>query len=235
MENKKDNLLILKEIKLHLGIKKDVDFAKFLNIPQSTLASWIKRNSIDFELIIEKCPDIDANWLLTGKGSITKQNYSNSLALEPSGTYATKADKNIGIQQIPLYSLEASAGIVKLFRDHQETKEFITIPNLPRCDGAIYINGDSMYPLLKSGDIVMYRQIQDISSCIFVWGEMYLISFQSDGDDYSTVKYLQKSELGADYIKLVSQNTHHQPIDILKASITALAIVKASVRINAMS
>jgi phage repressor protein C with HTH and peptisase S24 domain len=139
------------------------------------------------------------------------------------------------IQQVPLYSLEATAGIAQLFRDNHPTKEFISIPNLPKCDGALYINGDSMYPLLKSGDIVMYKQINDIANCIFVWGEMYLISFHSDGDDYSTVKYIQKSEEGKDHIKLVSQNHNHQPIDIPRTSIRALALIKASIRINTMN
>lgn len=231
MEYKKDNLLILKQIKSHYGIKKDTDFAKFIGIPQSTLASWIKRNMFDYELIISKCNEIDANWLLTGKGEMLR----NSKMNDTTNVFMQKTDNVMGVQQIPLYSLEAAAGIVQLFKDQYPTKDFISIPNLPKCDGALYVNGDSMYPLLKSGDIVMYKQIQDISNCIFIWGEMYLISFNSDGDDYSTVKYIQKSEKGDAYIKLVSQNSHHQPLDLPVKNLTALALVKASIRINAMN
>lgn len=230
-----DNILILKSIKLHYGIKKDVDFAKFLEIPQSTLASWIKRNSLDYRLIIAKCPDIDANWLLTGRGDMIKSEPVPVGVSEPAAVYRTRTDKNVSLQQIPLYSIEASAGMVHLFKDHHPTKEYISIPNLPKCDGALYINGDSMYPLLKSGDIVMYKQINDLQNCIFIWGEMYLVSFDVDGNHFSTVKYIQKSEEGRNFVKLVSQNTNHQPIDIPKDSIVALALVKASVRINSMS
>lgn len=45
---------------------------------------------------------------------------------------------------------------------------------IPKCDGGLRIVGDSMYPLLKSGDIVFYKQVHDIMHSI-IWGEMYLI------------------------------------------------------------
>ena len=53
---------------------------------------------------------------------------------------------------------------------------------IPKCDGGLRIVGDSMYPLLKSGDIVFYKQVHDIMHSI-IWGEMYLISFDIDGDE----------------------------------------------------
>ena len=113
------------------------------------------------------------------------------------------------------------------------TDEYIQIPNLPRCDGAIYITGDSMYPLLKSGDIVLYKQINDIANNIF-YGEMYLISIDMEGDEYITVKYIQKSEKEG-HIILVSYNKAHSDKEIHINSIKALAFVKASIRINAMA
>ena len=103
--------------------------------------------------------------------------------------------------------------------------------NLPRCDGAIYVVGDSMYPLLKSGDIVLYKQIGDVND-IF-WGDMYLLSIDIDGEEYVTVKYIQKSEKPG-CVKLVSQNPHHADKDIEIGRIRALAFVKASIRMNSI-
>ena len=109
--------------------------------------------------------------------------------------------------------------------------DYIHIPNLPKCDGAIYIVGDSMYPLLKSGDIVLYKQLHDIGDVF--WGDMYLLSIAIDGEEYVTVKYIQKSEHNG-CIKLVSQNPHHADKDVSIDRIKALAFIKASIRMNSM-
>ena len=66
-------------------------------------------------------------------------------------------------------------------------------------------------------------------------GHLEGLAYQIDGwEENITVKYVQKSELGDDYLKLVSQNHHHQPKDVKKAQRTAIAIIKASIRINTM-
>ncbi len=229
-----DKTLILREIKTHLGYKKEIEFADFLEIKPQTLNSWYTRNSFDYEVLYAKCEKwINPHWLLTGEGEMLKDSDVSGVA-EASGTYNIKTDNNVKIQAIPLYSLEAAAGIVQLFRDSIPTKEYITVPNLPRCDGAIYINGDSMYPLLKSGDIVMYKQVQDIKNYTFIWGQMYLINFQTDGEDYTAVKYIQKNPDNT-LINLVSQNDNHQTIELDKTRIRALALIKASIRINTMN
>ena len=110
-------------------------------------------------------------------------------------------------------------------------KNYIHIPNLPKCDGAIYVVGDSMYPLLKSGDIVLYKQLNSLNDVF--WGDMYLLSIDIDGEEYVTVKYIQKSEKEG-CIKLVSQNPHHADKDVEMGRVRALALVKASIRMNSM-
>ena len=75
-------------------------------------------------------------------------------------------------------------------------------------------------PLLKSGDIVLYKQLGDIND-IF-WGDMYLLSIDIDGEEYITVKYIQKSEREG-YVKLVSQNPHHADKEVAVDRIRALA------------
>ena len=75
-----DKSLILRDIKKYLGFKKDSDFAEFLGIKQNTLSNWKTRNTIDYDLIISKCEKIDANWLLTGKGSMLKTESNGSVS-----------------------------------------------------------------------------------------------------------------------------------------------------------
>ncbi|GAA6432555.1 hypothetical protein K140096H11_10490 [Bacteroides intestinalis] len=62
---------------------------------------------------------------------------------------------------------------------------------------------------------------------------MYLVSFCIDGDEYLSVKYVNRSDVEG-CIKLVSYNPHHEPMDIPLASIQAMAIVKFSIRRNMM-
>lgn len=147
--------------------------------------------------------------------------------------FGKRTDKREDIQRIPLLKLTASAGLVQLFDNPENVIDYIQIPNMPKCDGAVHITGDSMYPLLKSGDIVAYKQINDLVNGIF-YGEMYILALSIDNEDYTTVKYIQKSELGDDYFRLVSQNQHHAPKDIPKSCVRAVGFIKASIRINSM-
>ena len=80
-------------------------------------------------------------------------------------------------------------------------------------------------------DIVLYKQLQDINN-IF-WGDMYLLSIDIDGEEYITVKYIQKSEREG-HVKLVSQNPHHADKEIEIERIRAIALVKASIRMNSI-
>lgn len=191
---------------------------------------------VSFEIIqaiINKYIILSAEWLITGRGSFE---ILNSHLNSANAVYKKNGDIILDSQAVPLYNIEVTAGIVTLFNDTKRTKpvDYIQIPNLPKCDGAVYVTGDSMYPLLKSGDIIMYKQINNILDGIF-WGEMYLISIDQDGDEMVTVKYIQKSEKGEEWIKLVSQNKHHDDRDVCLTKVRALALVKASIRINSMS
>lgn len=64
---------ILDDIRHYLKVNSDAELANFLGVKPSTVSSWRKRNSLDFELIYAKCNNIDANWLLTGKGEMLKE------------------------------------------------------------------------------------------------------------------------------------------------------------------
>ena len=56
---------------------------------------------------------------------------------------------------------------------------------------------------------------------------------KSMGDEYVSVKYLQKSDT-PDHIVLVSYNEHHKPMEIHINRIRALAFIKASLRLNSL-
>lgn len=170
--------------------------------------------------------NVNPEWIESGKGEMFN-------APPDLRSFILRTDRTVPLQSVPLYNIEGTAGLVPLFQNSASftPMDYIHIPNLPKCDGAIYIVGDSMYPLLKSGDIVLYKQLNDLND-IF-WGDMYLISIDIDGEEFVTVKYIQKSEK-PHHIKLVSQNSHHADKDIEMSRIRAIAFIKASIRMNSM-
>ncbi len=205
------------ELAQHLGVGKAA-----LSMIETGKASLSSRNK---NILVQEF-NVNPEWLDDGEGDMfNSQKGVNKFTL--------RTDNSLPLQSVPLYSIEGTAGLVPLFSSdvQSEPLNYIHIPNLPKCDGAIYVVGDSMYPLLKSGDIVLYKQLSDISD-IF-WGDMYLLSIDIDGEEYVTVKYIQKSDREG-FVKLVSQNTHHADKEIAQSRIRAIALVKASIRMNSI-
>lgn len=168
--------------------------------------------------------NVNPEWLDSGKGKM--------FTVEPNvSAFNHRTDRSLPLQSVPLYSIEGTAGLVPIFADGSKVEPInhIHIPNLPKCDGAIYVVGDSMYPLLKSGDIVLYKQLSDVRDVF--WGDMYLLSIDMDGEEYITVKYVQKSDQEG-CVRLVSQNQHHADKDVEISRIRAIALIKASVRMH---
>lgn len=214
------------------------DFANKIGVSASMITEISKgRSSVGITAIqnIVSCFDISAEWIITGIGSMFKE--SSCIKKEVPASVIQPihvpkvTEKIIPQQSITLYDIEAAANLKTIFDNKQQNiLGQISFPDIPRCDGAVYVRGDSMYPILKSGDIIAYKEIQNLQNIIF--GEMYLVSFAIEDDYYVAVKYLQKSELGKDFVQLVSYNTHHSPKDIALSSINALALIKFSIRRN---
>ncbi len=225
----------IKEAREQMGLNQS-EFARAVGVTQkdvSILESGNKKFIPNQYIKYLLNSSFDLNSIFDDHSELRKKSFTT--INEPTSVYRMRTDSDITTQLVPLYNLEATAGLVELFRNHSDDQpiDHISIPNLPKCDGAVFAVGDSMYPLLKSGDIVMYKEIKNMREGIF-YGEMYLISLDVDGEEYVSVKWLQKSDKGEDYIKLVSENRHHQPKDVPMSQVKALALIKASIRINSM-
>lgn len=235
-ENKQEKSPIKRRILQFLseiGISQ-YDFYRKTNITRGILG---QNNGISEENIarfLAVYPHVSAEWLLTGRGEMLRSEDRQVATPSVQEQFPLRTDRTVDLQSVPLYELDATAGLAALF-DHatrQIPVSHLQIPDLPPCDGALYVRGDSMYPLLKSGDIVLYKEIP-IATTGILWGEMYLLSFSLHGEDYITIKYIQKSD-DERFVRLVSHNPHHSPKDIPADSIRTLALIKASVRFNTM-
>lgn len=166
--------------------------------------------------LLKTYQDVNRVWLLTGEGEMLN---------EKETVFVDDIRKDMSI--VPLYDVDVSAGLQKLFASGGACVGNISIPNMPTADGAVHVVGDSMYPLLKAGDIIAYRVINEISSILY--GEIYILQIEHDGDMQVVVKYIKRSEK-PDCVLLVSYNKEHDPMDIPRSWITALARVTFSIR-----
>ena len=215
------------------------------NISNGLIGKARKRGSLSQEnisKILYTYPELDANWLFTGLGNmIVNTSYKNSIndnniVAEPILTNRKTKDFTYEQQRIPLFNLEATMGLVPLVNgnglDEEKIIDYISVPSMAVCDGAIYATGDSMYPLLKAGDIIAYKKVEINPDTIF-FGEIYILALYIDENTtIKTIKFVQKSELGDDYVKLVSQNQHHPPKDYKLKQIAAMGLVRASIRLH---
>ena len=215
MEKEQDLLFnvadIVKRAKRVLNFKTDAELATHLGVSRSTLSNWIARNSIDFPLLLEKLKEVDYNWLLVGKGQPMHQSkycHGGIVSGEVEMIHNPKTADSMADRSVSLYNINAAANLKTLLANKpQYVVGKIQIPDIPVCDGAVYISGDSMYPILKSGDIVGFKEM--------------------------SVKYVNRSDAEG-CIRLVSYNPHHEPMDVPLACIQAMAIVKFSIRKNMM-
>lgn len=217
MEN--DVLQRVTQLYTQLGLSKS-SFAREINLKQMTVNQYLngeRKFSFEFiQAILMRYPELSAEWLLKGEGEMYK---------EPGHVFVD--DKRLEHSIVPLYDIDVSAGLQKLFASGGSLLGSISIPNMPGADGAMHVTGDSMYPLIKAGDIVAYRILHDISSISY--GEIYILQLEHDSDMQVVVKYVKKAEQ-PDSVLLVSYNKEHDPMEVPRKWITALARVTFSIR-----
>jgi len=217
------------------GNGKNTEFASLIGSNEANVRGYraMTMPKYDFLEKIARTLDINLKWLLTGEGEMIRDNINQNIRVTPLSH--SKTPETLEDRRVPLYEIRAVAGVIPVFSDLAKTgtDEYISIPDCPKCDGAIRVVGDSMYPLLKAGDIIMYKEIHDIPNEVF-YGEIYLLALNVSDEEFLTVKYVQRSDEDG-HVRLVSQNQNHQDKDIPITSIRHIAIVKASIRFNSMS
>ncbi|ATC39626.1 LexA family transcriptional regulator [Elizabethkingia anophelis] len=207
--------LILNDIKSYLGFKTDSDFADFLGIKQNTLSNWKSRNTIDYELIITKCDEINANWLLTGEGEMLKKNMLLMKTTEPS-------------DGLPLIPIEAMAGygsgamqVMDYDTSYYVVPEFTEL----KAEFMIRVKGSSMSPKYNSGDLLACKKIS--LGKFFQWNKAYVL----DTEQGALVKRVKPSKQEG-CIQLVSDNANYDPFDISLSDIYSIAIVLGVIRLE---
>lgn len=213
--NKKDMILALIE---HYSNGNKAQFANLLGITPQGLSTWIKRESFDIELIFSKCEGLSANWLLTGKGSMIKE---NKTAI-PTATPA----QNI-TDGIPLIPFSAMAGALTDERTALEYEcERYVVPAFKGADFLMTIKGTSMQPTYNSGDIVACQRVP-MTSIFFQWNKPYVL----DTAQGPLVKRVKPGS-NQNHITLVSDNPDYDPFQLPLEQVNAVALVIGLIRLE---
>lgn len=201
--------------------------ASMIGVGKSTLGRWENGDSmpnyIEIMMLINatKC---NGTWLMFGQESMFTED-----TISIKNNFSKKTDKLLESQVVKLYAMEAVAGHLPMFQEKAEVLDYLTLPNLPKCDGAFIARGDSMTPVIEKGDILLFSAINHQDELI--WGHIHLVAFMRGGTLYKMIKYIDKSD-DPNCIRLRSNNTDYHPVDIEWKDILGIAMIRATVRIN---
>lgn len=170
------------------------------------------------EKILSIYSDLNPIWLLTGNGSMLiggdNEERAAGVVSEPAGIYTTLRDTKLPVPPERQFMLpisgQASAGYIVGYSD-DEQYTYLDSYMLPlhkeHTIRAFMVKGDSMYPLLRQGDIVFCRRVLDAALHRFLLSHIYVVVCSGG----IVVKHL---DLGADrdIIRLVSANADYTAI-----------------------
>lgn len=186
-------------------------------------ASLSERNK---NIIVQEL-NVNPEWLETGQGQMFFEQ-------RPEAVFTNRTDRRLPTQSVPLYNIEGTARAGARFSWTGSRCARSTTSTFRTCPAATVRStwwATACIRCSRAATLVLYKQVSGIEN-IF-WGDMYLLSIDIDGEEYVTVKYIQKSE-NEGCVKLVSQNPHHADKEVPVERIRALAFVKASIRMNSI-
>ena len=166
------------------GIKKS-DFYEASGIQSSNFKGRNLHSQPGGEMLVKVLtlyPELSADWLLTGEGSMLKTPFDDSPANpEPIVSY----DPNIGV---PYYDVDFTAGFNLIFNDQTVNPTAnIVVYGFERASVWCNVTGDSMYPKICHGDMIALRECRPDD---VLYGEIYAVVL----DNIRTVKILRKAK-----------------------------------------
>ena len=134
--------------------------------------------------VAENYPQLNLEWLITGEGDMLKSDKKTVLFYNPENAPT-------GRKLIPFYDLETAAGTMQIVNMDvsEHTNELIDAGDWFRdADGAMRVHGDSMFPVYKSGSIVVMKEVHDKN--LIIYGQDYVLITS----EYRVIKRIQKSD-----------------------------------------
>ena len=132
---------ILERLKKFIGVTKDVDLSNFLGLSRSAIATWKKRNSVDYDLLFKKCRAfnemINIDWLITSEGEMHKQQMTdNSPTSIKQSFYSRKDDIESSLIEELAYLNRKVDYLYEFLPNHKQV--CVLIPLFDECELAKY-------------------------------------------------------------------------------------------------
>lgn len=191
--------------------------AELLNMQQKTVNNYINGSRKPSDLFIRnviRTFGLNSDWVLFGNGAMINNDNNKSMECDSK-------PNAIGIRYHSY--IDATAGNAMVFDDERESGySIINVPGFEDCTDAVNVWGDSMYPVLNSGEIILLKEWKE---SFINFGKIYLIVTKNGN---RMVKYLKPSDKEG-MVRCVSENPEHPPFDIPINSVHKFYIVKGHI------
>ena len=172
-------------------------------------------------------PDVNIEWLITGKGNMLKSPSSPSTPIDERSTEPAHHVPEGNREGIPLIPLSAMAGAFTGDTSVMEYEcERYVIPAFKGADFLIQVKGDSMQPTYYSGDLVACQRVP-MDDLFFQWNKIYVL-------DTKQGPLIKRIRRGSDeqHILIVSDNPEYEPFELSKDQFHGVALVRGLVRLE---
>lgn len=189
----------------------DRQFASIINMPQTTISNMFVRDSAPKSDILGKIlnafPELSAEWLLRGKGSMY-------IATESGESEETR----------PRIPFDAAAGTLTVGVDGvmpYQCEQMPVVRAFPRYDFTILVRGESMAPEYQSGDEVACLYVRE--STYTQWGRVHVL-------DTTQGVVIKRIYDRGDMVLCKSDNPRYEDFSIPKSEVFNIALVIGLIR-----
>lgn len=162
-------------------------------------------------------PDLSSEWLLTGNGSMLKNDVDRPVSIKTN-------DLNEGIPLITIDRI-SDFGTIAAQKPYYKCKRYV-IPAFREAEFLIQIKGNSMYPKYSSGDLVACKKLP-LEDIFFQWNKVYVL----DTIQGALIKRVKQGS-ASDHILIISENDKYDPFELAMDQINSIAIVIGVIRLE---
>jgi transcriptional regulator with XRE-family HTH domain len=164
---------------------------------------------------------VNLHWIFTGDGNPFINLESDSLGKEDK-------DRNqpslFVARGVPFYDIDVAAHMAEMFEGEIAPSFFVDFEPFNDCSAYLPIYGDSMFPLIQSGDIVAVKKLTNPD--VILWGEAHLVITGSDANNLRTVKLVFQNEDPAKITLRASNPNFKGDTVVDKTAVLSIYIVK---------